>query len=187
MNALQAMTSYASLTLPNMTGLLTKRGFTGHEHIDELELIHMNGRVYDPETGRFMSPDPFVKDPYNTQGFNRYAYVLGNPLKYVDPSGFYEQSEGGPPGHSNDSDTSGENDCDNHDYDLERETFENEDLIDFDLLGNTEFFDNNPTTPNHTISSDIPVIEVTPEIVEEDGGDDHTKALVANFWRIMVR
>ncbi len=34
------------------SGLLTKRGFTGHEHIDELELIHMNGRVYDPETGR---------------------------------------------------------------------------------------------------------------------------------------
>ncbi|NHA13913.1 RHS repeat-associated core domain-containing protein, partial [Thioalkalivibrio sp. XN279] len=63
------------------------RGFTGHEHLDQVGLIHMGGRVYDPEIGRFLSPDPFVQFPASTQGFNRYAYVGNNPLSYTDPSG----------------------------------------------------------------------------------------------------
>ena len=67
----------------------TTRGFTGHEHIEEFNLIHMNGRVYDPEVGRFLSADPFIQAPYNTQNYNRYSYVLNNPLKYVDPSGYF--------------------------------------------------------------------------------------------------
>lgn len=48
----------------------------------------MNGRIYDPFIARFMSPDPFTQDPGNLQGYNRYSYVLNNPLKYVDPSGY---------------------------------------------------------------------------------------------------
>ncbi len=67
----------------------TKRGFTGHEMLDDVGLIHMNGRVYDPEIGRFLSPDPFVQSPANTQNFNRYSYVLNNPLSATDPSGFF--------------------------------------------------------------------------------------------------
>ncbi len=67
---------------------LTNRGFTGHEHIDEMGLIHMNGRVYDPNIGRFLSADPHIQAPYNTQSYNRYSYVLNNPLKYTDPSGY---------------------------------------------------------------------------------------------------
>jgi len=47
----------------------------------------MNGRLYDPILHRFLSPDNFVQDPFNTQNFNRYAYVLNNPLMYTDPSG----------------------------------------------------------------------------------------------------
>lgn len=62
-------------------------GFTGHEHLDEFGLINMNGRCYDPALGRMLSPDNFVQDPSNSQNFNRYSYVLNNPLKYVDPSG----------------------------------------------------------------------------------------------------
>ncbi|MES9868355.1 MAG: RHS repeat-associated core domain-containing protein [Sedimenticola sp.] len=69
--------------------LFTNRGFTGHEHIDELELIHMNGRVYDPEIGRFLSADPNIQAPQNSQSYNRYSYVLNNPLKYTDPSGYF--------------------------------------------------------------------------------------------------
>jgi RHS repeat-associated protein len=68
---------------------LTNRGFTGHEHIDEMCLIHMNGRVYDQNIGRFLSPDPNIQAPYNTQSYNRYSYVLNNPLKYTDPSGYF--------------------------------------------------------------------------------------------------
>ena len=67
----------------------TARGFTGHEHLDNLDLIHMNGRVYDPHIGRFISADPHIQFAENTQSYNRYAYVLNNPLSATDPSGFF--------------------------------------------------------------------------------------------------
>ncbi|MCL2753909.1 MAG: RHS repeat-associated core domain-containing protein, partial [Defluviitaleaceae bacterium] len=63
------------------------RGFTGHEHLDLFGLINMNGRLYDPTIGRFLSPDPFVPDATFTQDFNRYMYARNNPLSYIDPSG----------------------------------------------------------------------------------------------------
>jgi hypothetical protein len=47
----------------------------------------MNGRLYDPVVGRFLSPDPFIADPSFSQSYNRYAYALNNPLKFTDPSG----------------------------------------------------------------------------------------------------
>ncbi|MBC8883865.1 RHS repeat-associated core domain-containing protein [Flavobacterium piscinae] len=63
------------------------RGYTGHEHLQGVGLIHMNGRLYDAKVRRFLSPDNYIQDPSNTQNFNRYGYVLNNPLKYIDPSG----------------------------------------------------------------------------------------------------
>lgn len=63
------------------------RGYTGHEHLDQFNLINMNGRLYDPLVGRMLSPDNFVQDVTNTQGYNRYSYVVNNPLKYTDPTG----------------------------------------------------------------------------------------------------
>jgi RHS repeat-associated protein len=65
------------------------RGFTGHEQLDEVGLVHMNGRVYDPELGRFLSADPFVQDPSNLQSLNPYSYVQNNPLSYTDPTGHF--------------------------------------------------------------------------------------------------
>ena len=67
----------------------TPRGFTGHEHLDDFQLVHMNGRVYDPAFGRFMSADPFVQFPESTQGLNRYSYAANNPLSFTDPSGYF--------------------------------------------------------------------------------------------------
>lgn len=64
------------------------RGYTGHEHLDKLALIHMNGRVFDPLLGRFLSADPYVQYADNLQSYNRYSYVLNNPMSYTDPSGF---------------------------------------------------------------------------------------------------
>jgi RHS repeat-associated protein len=61
------------------------RGFTGHEHLPELALINMNGRMYDPILGRFLSPDPYVQAPEFSQSFNRYSYCVNNPLIYTDP------------------------------------------------------------------------------------------------------
>jgi len=68
----------------------TRRGFTFHEMLDNLNLTHMNGRVYDPVLGRFLSADPFVPDPALTQSYNRYSYVRNDPLSFTDPSGFME-------------------------------------------------------------------------------------------------
>jgi len=65
----------------------TTRGFTGHEQLDQTGLVHMNGRIYDPELGRFIQADPMV-EPDATQGLNRYTYVLNNPLSATDPSGY---------------------------------------------------------------------------------------------------
>ncbi|WP_431190637.1 RHS repeat-associated core domain-containing protein [Flavobacterium circumlabens] len=50
-------------------------------------IINMNGRIYDPNLHCFLQPDNNIQDPFNTQNYNRYGYVLNNPLKYTDPSG----------------------------------------------------------------------------------------------------
>lgn len=64
------------------------RGFTDHEHLQDLGLIHMNGRIYDPLIARFLSADPFVQAPSYSQSYNRYSYVWNNPLNTTDPSGY---------------------------------------------------------------------------------------------------
>ena len=67
----------------------TTRGFTDHEMLDEVGLVHMNGRIYDPRLGRFLQADPYVQFPGNLQNHNRYSYVMNNPLSYTDPSGHF--------------------------------------------------------------------------------------------------
>jgi len=70
---------------------VTHRGFTGHEHLDSVGLIHMNGRAYDPELGRFLSVDPFIQFPDNSQSLNPYTYVMNNPLSGTDPTGYVSE------------------------------------------------------------------------------------------------
>jgi len=66
----------------------TEHGFTGHEHLDDTYLIHMNGRVYDYRLGRFLSVDPIISNPANSQSINPYSYIGNNPLSGVDPTGY---------------------------------------------------------------------------------------------------
>ncbi|MBR3936989.1 MAG: VCBS repeat-containing protein [Bacteroidaceae bacterium] len=73
--------------MPYWFDLTFDRGYTGHEHLEMLGLINMNGRMYDPLLGRFLSPDPYIQAPTDPQNFNRYSYCLNNPLKYTDPDG----------------------------------------------------------------------------------------------------
>ena len=68
---------------------VTDRGFTGHKHIEALDIIHMKGRIYDSTLGRFMQADPHIQAPLNLQNHNRYSYVLNNPMSYTDPSGYF--------------------------------------------------------------------------------------------------
>jgi RHS repeat-associated protein len=76
--------------LPNPfgNGSAVKRGYTFHEHLEEFNLINMNGRVYDPVLARFLNADPLLQDNTDGQNYNRYSYVLNNPTKYTDPSGY---------------------------------------------------------------------------------------------------
>lgn len=69
------------------TSLLVNRGYTSHEHFAEVGIIHMNGRLYDPLLRRFLNADENIQDIYNTQIYNKYGYVMNNPLMYNDPSG----------------------------------------------------------------------------------------------------
>ncbi|AZI21449.1 hypothetical protein EIH08_08060 [Chryseobacterium taklimakanense] len=47
----------------------------------------MNGRLYDPLLRRFLNADENIQDMFNTQNYNKYGYVLNNPLMFNDPSG----------------------------------------------------------------------------------------------------
>jgi RHS repeat-associated protein len=81
-------TSVLLTELMQVTDATTNRGFTGHEMLDSVDLIHMNGRVYDPALGLFLSADPYIQNPGSALNTNRYGYVLNNPLSYTDPSGY---------------------------------------------------------------------------------------------------
>ncbi|MCX2783662.1 PQQ-binding-like beta-propeller repeat protein [Microbulbifer thermotolerans] len=84
--------SWETLIGSELTGFdtgVTTRGYTGHEMLDQVGLIHMNGRIYDARLGRFLQADPFVQAASDTQMFNRYGYVRNNPLNATDPSGYF--------------------------------------------------------------------------------------------------
>ncbi len=75
-------------TPDSLDGQTDDKGFTGHEMLDNVDLVHMNGRVYDPFIGRFLSADPTVQSPQDSQSYNRYTYVWNNPTNLTDPTGF---------------------------------------------------------------------------------------------------
>ena len=64
-------------------------GYSSNDFIDDERLIFFKGRIYDCVFARFLSPDPYIQEPYNIQNLNRYSYSLNNPFKYNDPSGFF--------------------------------------------------------------------------------------------------
>jgi RHS repeat-associated protein len=72
----------------NATNSGGDRGYTGHEQLDDVGVVHMNGRLYDPAIARFMQADPLVGDPGDAQSYNRYSYVLNDPMNRFDPSGY---------------------------------------------------------------------------------------------------
>jgi len=67
-------------------------GYTGHEQLDQYGIIHMNGRLFDPKLGRMLQADSYIQAPGNTQSYNRYSYVMNNPVAFVDPDGYWRIS-----------------------------------------------------------------------------------------------
>lgn len=67
----------------------TDRGYTGHEHLDDIGVVHMNGRIFDPTIARFMQADPFIQAPDELQSYDRFAYCFGNPGACTDPTGYF--------------------------------------------------------------------------------------------------
>jgi RHS repeat-associated protein len=68
-------------------------GFTSHSHDDAFALINMRGRMYDPQIGRFLSPDPIIAGVHSS-ALNLYAYAYNNPLRFIDPSGYQNTCDG---------------------------------------------------------------------------------------------
>ena len=69
----------------------TDYGYTGQMQVDDI--YYYNARWYDPAIGRFMQADTIVPPHQGTQGFDRYAYVNNNPMRYTDPSGHFSKEE----------------------------------------------------------------------------------------------
>ncbi len=82
--------NWSAATAPDWTVIAntTRQGFTGHEMLDNVGLVHMNGRVYDPALGRFLSADPLLGNLGDSQSINPYAYVGNRPLNSTDPTGY---------------------------------------------------------------------------------------------------
>ncbi|WP_282560206.1 RHS repeat-associated core domain-containing protein [Motilimonas cestriensis] len=74
----------------------TQYGYTGHEHVKDLDIINMGGRIYAAGLRRFLQADPVVGHPMYSQSYNPYQYVYGNPMVNVDPSGYTTQIGGRP-------------------------------------------------------------------------------------------
>jgi RHS repeat-associated protein len=93
-NAFGERRQNGSATSITQTGYAsTTRGYTGHEMLDGLDVIHMNGRIYDPTLGRFLQADPVIQAPGNPQNWNAYSYVFNNPYSYTDPTGMLGKKE----------------------------------------------------------------------------------------------
>jgi RHS repeat-associated protein len=63
------------------------RRYTGQVLDEGTGLYYYNFRYYDPNLGRFTQPDDIIPDLANPQSYNRYSYVMNNPLRYTDPTG----------------------------------------------------------------------------------------------------
>jgi RHS repeat-associated protein len=61
--------------------------FTGQEYEPETGLYNYKARIYDPETGRFLQPDPVHTDQPGQDNWDRYQYVWNNPVNFSDPTG----------------------------------------------------------------------------------------------------
>ena len=63
------------------------RGYCMHEHLPQLGLINMGGRIFNERTNQFLSADPYRQAPESWLNCNRFGYCMNNPVMYTDPDG----------------------------------------------------------------------------------------------------
>ncbi len=61
--------------------------FTGQQEVSSIGLYDYGARFYDPQLGRFVSPDTIIPEQQGTKAWDRFAYVSNSPIRYIDPSG----------------------------------------------------------------------------------------------------
>jgi len=69
--------------------------YTGQNYDSSSGLYYYKSRYYNPKLARFIQPDTVIPDATHLQSYNRYSYVVNNPLKYVDPTGHFFGYAGG--------------------------------------------------------------------------------------------
>lgn len=69
-------------------------GYAGYQYDAETGLYYVQSRYYNPYIGNFVSKDAFHGILAEPLTLNRYLYCYGNPVMYVDPSGYYTPYEG---------------------------------------------------------------------------------------------
>jgi RHS repeat-associated protein len=79
---------YGNPRITNAATVPTGRGYINERHDPETGLQYLDARYYDPDLGRFLTPDWW--DPWQ-QGVdtNRYAYGLNDPINMSDPNGHF--------------------------------------------------------------------------------------------------
>ncbi len=65
--------------------------FTGKEKDKATDFYYFEARYYNPGYRHFTQADVIVPNAYDPQSLNRYAYVMNNPVKYTDPSGYSDE------------------------------------------------------------------------------------------------
>jgi RHS repeat-associated protein len=68
-------------------GAVSDYTFTGQRAESYIKLVEMGARWYDPQMGRWISPDSIIPNPANPQSLNRYTYSYNNPVRYYDSDG----------------------------------------------------------------------------------------------------
>ncbi len=75
---------------------VTTRGYINQVTMNDLCLVDLNARYYDPALFKFLSPDPVIADPDDSQAWNAYAYSYNNPMSKSDPTGLAgDECDGG--------------------------------------------------------------------------------------------
>lgn len=85
------------ITAPNQDTERMK--FTGHERdyagaLTSDPLDYMHARYYSSSMGRFLTVDPVLGNLLQPQSWNRYAYVMNNPMNFIDPLGLTKRNPG---------------------------------------------------------------------------------------------